>query len=151
VEAFGIVHFMQIIHESKKLLTPIVDQYDGILLKMEGDSMLTLFKNPKKAVDCAVAMQREMKSYNVDKPETEKVLLCVGIGFGKILRIGDDDVFGEEVNSACKLGEDTAKAWEIMITEPVYNLLDKSKHYSFELMTGKTFSGKNTYKLVYSL
>jgi hypothetical protein len=29
---------------------------------------------------------------------------------------GDDDVFGAEVNAASKLGEDTAKAWEILVT-----------------------------------
>lgn len=44
---------------------------------------------------------------------------CVGIGFGKILRIGDIDVFGQEVNAASKLGEDTAKSDEILVTGAV--------------------------------
>jgi hypothetical protein len=33
-----------------------------------------------------------------------------------MLRIGDDDIYGAEVNAACKLGEDTAKAEEFLIT-----------------------------------
>jgi len=46
-------------------------------------------------------------------------LLCVGIGFGDVLRIGDSDVWGREVNAASKLGEDTAKSVEILVTEPL--------------------------------
>jgi len=47
------------------------------------------------------------------------VLLCVGLGCGEVLRIGDRDVFGAEVNAAAKLGEDTAKAHEILVTAAV--------------------------------
>ena len=67
----------------------------------------------------AIAMQRALLIYNKDKAEEEKVLLCVGIGYGKVLRIGDIDVFGHEVNTASKLGEDTADAYEILVTPPV--------------------------------
>jgi class 3 adenylate cyclase len=64
-------------------------------------------------------MQRTLAVYNADKLEEEKVLLCVGLGFGKVLRIGDADVFGAEVNATSKLGEDIAKAWEILVTDTV--------------------------------
>ena len=43
-------------------------------------------------------------------------MLCVGIGHGRVLKIGDSDVFGHEVNLASKLGEDTAKGHEILVT-----------------------------------
>ena len=36
-----------------------------------------------------------------------------------MLRIGDVDVFGAEVNAASKLGEDLAQAGEILVTEAV--------------------------------
>ncbi|MFZ2391652.1 hypothetical protein [Rhodoferax sp.] len=44
------------------------------------------------------------------------MLLCVGLGYGRVLRIGDSGVFGAEVNAASKLGEDPAKAGEILVT-----------------------------------
>ena len=53
------------------------------------------------------------------RAEEEKVLLCVGLGFGRMLRIGDTDVFGAEVNAASKLGEDTARPSEILVTGAV--------------------------------
>ena len=43
----------------------------------------------------------------------------MGLGFGPMLRIGDHDVYGAEVNAAAKLGEDTAKAHEILVTGAV--------------------------------
>ena len=95
---------------------PCIDHYDGILLKVEADSMLVIFRNVRKAIDCAVRMQQSVKAYNKDKEDTEKILLGVGLGFGQVLHIGDEDVFGAEVNAASKLGEDTATAWDILVT-----------------------------------
>ncbi len=119
VAKFGIIHFLQTIYESERLLIPIIEDHDGILLKAEGDSLLVIFRNVAKAMSGAIAMQRALLIYNKDKAEEEKVLLCVGIGYGKVLRIGDIDVFGHEVNTASKLGEDTADAYEILVTPPV--------------------------------
>ena len=119
VAEFGIIHFLQNIHESQRIFEPCIDIHDGVLVKVEGDSMLILFRQPTKAVQCAIAMQQAARDYNQDRTEAEKILLCVGIGYGKILTIGDHDVFGEEVNAASKLGEDTAKAWEILVTDSV--------------------------------
>ena len=48
-------------------------------------------------------MQAATHAYNAMRPEEEKGVVCAGIGFGEMLRIGDTDVFGAEVNAACKL------------------------------------------------
>lgn len=116
VAEFGIIHFLQTIFEAERLLLPIIEDHDGILLKTEGDSFLVIFRNPRKALLCSVAMQRRLADYDKGKGDTEKVLLCVGLGQGRVLRIGDADVYGSEVNAASKLGEDRAKAWEILVT-----------------------------------
>ena len=117
VEKFGILHFLQIIHEHKKLLSPVIHRHDGILIKIEADSLIVIFRRTAAAVRCAVEMQKTLREFNRARtPETE-ILLCVGIGYGEMLRIGDLDVFGREVNAASKLGEDTAKSGEILITK----------------------------------
>jgi adenylate cyclase len=145
VARFGIIHFLQTIHESERLLIPVIDAMDGILLKIEGDSFLVMFRNPQKGLQAAVTMQRTLAGYNADKADEEKVLLCVGLGFGKVLRIGDIDVFGHEVNSASKLGEDTAKAGEILVTGDFRDKVGAADGLSFEelpvacLASGKAF------------
>ncbi len=115
--AFGIIHFLQIIHEQKRLLFPVVADYDGIVLKVEADSLLLLFRRAVSAVRCSIEMQRACKRASERRPPEEQILLCVGIGAGRVLRIGDRDVFGTEVNAASKLGEDLAKAHEILVTQ----------------------------------
>jgi len=119
VKDFGIIHFLQTIVESQRIFVPIIDHYDGILLKVEADSLMLIFRSVSKAVECAFDMMDVARQYNVGRPEKEHILLCLGIGAGIMLRIGEHDVYGDEVNSASKLGEDTAKAWEILVTEAV--------------------------------
>lgn len=116
VAEFGIVHFLQTIYESHRLLVPVIERDNGILLKTEGDSLFVMFRHVNDAIRCAIAMQAVTREYNATRHDTEKVLVCAGIGYGEVLRIGDTDLFGAEVNAACKLGEDTAKAGEILIT-----------------------------------
>jgi len=116
VAEFGIIHFLQTIYESERLMLPVIEQHEGFLLKIEGDSFLVIFRQPQKALQCSLAMQQVLAEYNQAKIEEEQLLLCVGLGFGKILRVGNTEVFGAEVNAASKLGEDTAKRGETLVT-----------------------------------
>lgn len=148
VEKFGIIHFLQTIYESQRLLIPVLENHDGILLKIEGDSYLVIFRNIIKALQSSIDMQRELAKYNKSKPDEEDVLLCVGLGYGEVLRIGDADVFGREVNAASKLGEDIAKAGEILVTESVkQNCGDNA--FVFEEITEVPSGAKKAYRLKY--
>jgi class 3 adenylate cyclase len=123
VSQFGIMHFLQLIQEFKRRALPIVASHDGLLVKSEADSLLILFRSPQKAVDCALEMQDEFARLNAGRAPEHQILLCVGIGHGEVLRIGEADVFGHEVNSACKLGEDTAGPGDILVTDGAWKKL----------------------------
>src|SRR5438309_8138261 len=64
VAAFGIIHFLQVIFEKKRLLLPIVADHDGILIKVEADSFLILFKRPERALQCGIEMQHACQKLN---------------------------------------------------------------------------------------
>lgn len=145
---FGIIHFLQTIYESEVILEPIIEKHDGFLLKTEGDSMLIIYRNPDKALSSAIEMQSSLKEYNKQKDEEDQVLLCLGLGYGKILRIGDDDVFGEEVNMASKLGEDTAKAYDILVTKN-FKLNCSLDNINFEEKGTIFENSSNYYKVIY--
>ncbi len=151
VAKFGIIHFLQTKYESERILIPVLDDYDGILLKVEGDSFLVIFKKPVKAIRAAVEMQRRCQEYNLDKSEEEQILLCVGLGYGKMLKIGDHDVFGGEVNAASKLGEDTAKSWEILVTESVRQSVPDSEGFGFDPIDTVPPGAKAAYRTVYKI
>jgi class 3 adenylate cyclase len=59
VARFGIIHFLQVIHEQKRLLLPIVSDHDGILIKIEADSFLILFRR------ASVSVPGSAKNYEV--------------------------------------------------------------------------------------
>lgn len=145
---YGIIHFLQTIYESQRLLVPVIDDHDGILLKMDGDSMMILFRQPAKAIECALQMQRVLTDYNPTKPETEQILLCVGIGYGLMLHIGDTDVFGAPVNAAAKLGEDTAKSGEILVTDAVVEACKKMEGIRFEHINFIPPGAKSAFKIL---
>lgn len=152
VEEFGIIHFLQIIFESQKLFAKCIDKYDGLLLKAEGDSLLVVFREVKNAIECAIEMQRRTYNYNLSKNDAEKILLCLGLGYGDCLKIGDADIYGAEVYAASKLGEDTATAWEILVTSEMKKALESDKTFKFEkLDIIPPGSKENAYKLIYTI
>lgn len=146
VASFGIIHFLQIIQESQRLLIPCIDGFDGILLKIDGDSMMVIFRNVTKAIECASSMQRTCAAYNAEQEDAEQIRLCVGLGFGRLLRIGDRDAYGSEVNAAAKLGEDIAKAHEILVTDSVHNAL--RGNYRFEQISRIPPGAKAAFRLL---
>jgi adenylate cyclase len=132
VSEFGIVHFLQTIYEHKKVLFPIIEAHDGLLVKAEADSLILLFKRSELALECSIAMQHACQQLSARRVPEEQVLLCVGIGFGAVLRVGESDVYGEEVNAASKLGEDTARAGEILVTRSVREQVGDRVGVTFE-------------------
>jgi adenylate cyclase len=149
VAEFGIIHFLQTIFESQRILVPCIDRHDGILLKSEGDSLLVIFRSAPRAVECAVEMQRTCARYNAGKADTDKVLLCVGLGYGRMLRIGDHDVFGAEVNAAAKLGEDTAKAWEVLVTGAIREAARSVVGLRYEPLDAAPSGADKAYRALY--
>lgn len=149
VEKFGIIHFIQVIHESERVLTPIIEDFGGIVLKTEGDSLMVIFRSTEKAVMCSIEMQKESLKYNESKEEEEQIHLCIGLGYGDVLRIGDSDVFGAEVNAASKLGEDIAKSGEILVTEFLKNSIIKTMGVEFKPIEQVPAGAKKAFKMIY--
>ncbi|MGH8674698.1 MAG: adenylate/guanylate cyclase domain-containing protein [Burkholderiales bacterium] len=151
VAEFGIIHFLQTIHESFQLHAPVIDRRGGFLLKVEGDSMMVIFRNVDEAVGCAIEMQRVTYRHNVNRAPEDKVLLCLGLGYGDMLRIAEEDVFGAEVNAASKLGEDTAKEGEILVTGAVRDAATLPADCSFAPIDYVPPGAKAAFKLLYPL
>ena len=149
VEAFGIIHFLQEIHAQKKLLLPVVAEHDGILIKIEADSLIVLFKRVSSAIRAAISMQRVCRDFNATRPPEHHLLLCVGIGYGRILRLGDTDVFGQEVNAASKLGEDTAQAHEVLLTEAARTAAGELPGIRYETIDVSVPGSEKNFRAVY--
>lgn len=81
---------------------PVIEMHGGELIKTEADDLFATFPN----VHMATTAARQLVS---DFP------CSIGIGYGRII-LFDNDMWGDEVNQASRLGEDTAKRGEILMT-----------------------------------
>lgn len=147
VAEHGIVHYLRIIHESERLLLPVIERHHGMLLKVEGDSLFAIFAKPIDGLHAAVEMQIATRRHNQDKPERERVLLGIGLGYGRVLRIAEPEVYGNEVNSACILGETFAKSYEILVTQAVR---DEVEDFAFEPFPQVPPGAGAAYRVLYS-
>jgi adenylate cyclase len=148
VAELGIIHFLQTIFESERILVPVVKKHGGILLKVEGDSFLVIFGDVQQALRAAMEMQRTVRRYNEGKSQEEHLLLGVGLGFGRVLRIAESEIFGVEMNSACILGESYAKGYEILVTEAVRERA--GGEVAFEEFPHVPPGARGAYRVVYS-
>jgi len=144
VAQFGIIHFLQTIHEQVRVLMPIVESHGGLLVKTEADSMLILFSSAPAALRSALAMQAACVALSRERAPEDKVLLCVGIGHGKLLKVGDHEVFGHEVNLSSKLGEDTAAAHEILATPTAHAAFGEVEGVTWEQLRAE-YAGETVY------
>ncbi len=117
VEAFGILHFLQLIQESEELFLPLIQRHGGRCIKHEGDSLLVVFDGPHQALAAAHAMVNVTAALNPGRAPEDRIEVCIGLGYGTVLRIDDNEVWGAEVNAASKLGEDLAKGGEVLATD----------------------------------
>lgn len=149
VAQFGITHFLHMIYESIRIFVPLIEAENGVLLKAEADSLLVTFRHPDQAMACAIAMQHATRQHNDRVPPEEHILLSLGLGYGDMLLVGDEDVFGAEVNAASKLGEDMAGAREIFVTDNFRAHLTDTAGLKFEPLDFAPPGALAAYKVTY--
>lgn len=132
----GIIHFMSLIVAMRDIIEPIVESHDALAAWSEADNSYAVFPSAKAAVRAGVEIQRATEAANQGRADASRLWVSVGIGFGKVLRIGTENVWGDEMNLASKLGEDTAEAREVLITDAAHeDVGGKVDDLSFEPQT----------------
>jgi len=116
-QVHGVVSFLMMIHQMRLLAVPTIEGKGGVLVKAEADNLYCLFDTVDEAVGAAREIIRQLSTVNPLLPAGRKLYASIGIGFGDILVLGEEDLFGDEVNLASKLGEDVAQGGMILLTE----------------------------------
>jgi adenylate cyclase len=112
----GIISFLLMIHQMQLICRPCVEQHGGVVIKTDADNLFCLFGAVADAVKASQEIITRLNAVNTVLPADRQLYVAFGIGYGKILNIGDEDIFGDEMNLACKLGEDIAEKGEILLT-----------------------------------
>lgn len=116
VKRLGIVHFLALLEVLNGIVQPAVDEAGGRVVAREGDTVFALFDSADVALRVAIAIQDALSVANAEVAEADRIWCAMGLGFGPMLVAGGR-IAGDEVNVAFKLGEDTAEAGQILISE----------------------------------
>lgn len=111
-------------------LEPLLATHQGRLVKLMGDGALIEFASAVNAVQCAVDLQNTMSKENQDRPETERILLRVGISLGDIV-IEASDIFGDGVNLAARL-EALAEPGGICVSASIHEQVKRKLDIGFD-------------------
>jgi adenylate cyclase len=113
-------------HRRTEVIEPRIAGSNGRVVKLTGDGILAEFPSVVDAVECALAVQREMKSRNVEIPEDRRIELRIGIHLGDVIA-EDGDIFGDGVNIAARIesaGRPGGVAVSAAVKDNVGNRLD---------------------------
>jgi len=113
---YGITHFLAMIRRLQTIVRPVIAAGGGQVVKTEADNVFATFDDVPQALATARAIQRSLDAANTFLPEDWDLHAAIGIGYGPLILVGDDDVFGSEMNIASKLGEDVAGRGEILLS-----------------------------------
>ena len=121
----GIIHFLALLDDLRRRLQPILESNGAITFWAEADNIYAVFPDAASAVNSALAMQANVAIANAGRAEGSRLEVCIGVGWGDVLLIGDEDVFGDEMNLASKLGEDVAGPGEVLVTASAWEAVRK--------------------------
>jgi adenylate cyclase len=127
----GIIHYLALLKRLESRLRPVIERTGGRELRTEADNIFAVFPDVASALDGALACLAEVHRVNEALPDNEDVYVSMGIGYGEVLLIDPDDLFGDEMNLACKLGEDIAQRDEILLT-PAARAAIRDDRWAFE-------------------
>ena len=119
-EEHGIIHYLAMIHQMEEASRPAVEGNGGKVIKQEADNLFAIFEEPVQALEASLDIFRAFDAINSVVPDERDIYGSIGIGYGEMLIIGEEDLYGSEMNMASKLGEDIACRQEILVTSSAY-------------------------------
>ena len=116
---------MKLIKQQRKLLRPIVEEFEGEWLKEIGDGLLLSFPSSLNAVTCALRIQEAAGA-------VPHLNLRIGIHQGDILREGGD-IYGDGVNIASRI-EKYAPVGGIAVSEKIQQDISSHPEINLDLL-----------------
>lgn len=133
-DRFGVMHYLAMIAQMTEAATPAVRNNHGTVLKIEADNLFAIFPTASDALEGALDIFLAFDAVSSVVGPDRDIRGSVGIGFGPMIVVDDNDCFGPEMNAACRLGEDLATGPEILLTPAALAALPPD-HYAFDSLT----------------
>ena len=124
---YGSVHYLSIIARVEEVVNAIVVSHEGVVVKCEADNTFSVFKDANQAIEASLSINKALEKENISLDEIFHVEVACGIAYGTILVL-ENDIYGQSVIIASKLGEDVAKKGEVLVSKEAFNSIDDSEY-----------------------
>jgi adenylate cyclase len=108
----------------------LIQKHRGHIVHGSGDSLLAEFVSVVDAVQCAVEIQKELKTRNAELSEDRKVEFRMGINLGDVID-ENEDLHGDGVNIAARI-EGLAEAGGICISRTAFDQVRNKLKLGYE-------------------
>jgi serine/threonine protein kinase len=112
-ERLGDLRAQEVLHEHNDLIRKQVAEQKGFEVKSMGDGFMVAFSSARRALLCAIGIQRTFEDYSKQHP-TEPIRVRIGLHMGEAISEGGD-FFGKTVIMAARIGA-KANAGEILVS-----------------------------------
>jgi len=120
----------------KEVMTGLIQHHRGRVVGTAGDSMLAEFASVVDAVECAVEIQKELKTRNAELPENRKMEFRIGVNLGDVIEDGEQ-ILGDGVNIAARL-ENLSEAGGICISGTAFDQVRNKLELGYEYLGEQT-------------
>ncbi len=120
----------------RKIISDLILQYRGRVIDSPGDNLLAEFSSVVDAVQCAVAVQKELQARNAELSDDRKMVFRIGINLGDVIQEGDR-IYGDGVNIAARL-EGLAEPGGICISKTAFDHIESKLPYGYDFIGNQT-------------
>ena len=120
----------------REVFTTLIQQHNGRVIDSPGDNLLVEFVSVVDAVQCAVAVQKEINASNNELPENRRMQFRVGINLGDVIQ-EEERIYGDGVNIAARL-EGLAEPGGICISKTAFDQIETKLPYGYEFLGDQT-------------
>jgi YVTN family beta-propeller protein len=124
----GDVEARRMIEAYKRLVRDELERHDGREVDSVGDGFFVTFASTRRAVGCAVAIQKTLDERGRDQSK-EHLRVRIGLNVGEVIE-RDGHPFGAAVNATQRVATH-AKGGQILVSEPVRHLAGTIPGVSF--------------------
>ena len=121
---------LALLNDYKGVMTGVIAQHRGRVVRAAGDSLLAEFSSPVMAVQSAVEMQRRLAERNQKLEPERQMWFRIGINLGDVIVEGAD-IYGDDVNIAARL-QSMAEPGGILISGTVFDQVKNKLSLGFE-------------------
>lgn len=128
-ERIGDRRWLEVLRAHNAVVRGELSRHQGVEVKARGDGFMLAFAGARRAVQCAVAIQRALAARPIDLDPGHVVRVRIGVHTGEALQ-AEHDLFGRHVNLAARIA-DQAGGGEVLVSALTRDLLSGADDLAF--------------------